>query len=258
MKTSVIKKHILEGLAPYVEEYGYKILKSQFEIVRKDREKSFQWVFINKTPLWDDEKCYTLKLWCNFKKILDVSEKITLKRGGHLIYNCASVDLPVFQKYIDGTGEIKDVTGRPEQADFTLTLLDGVVFDSAENFKQYRHLSPDTPVFIIDDENSYEPVVDYLRTLLPYAAKFFESVDTIEKLDKLYNRLPIRNTPLASVPEHASVGLISAKLTNNPNYEVLKTAYIQYLKENKYDTINTNVFNGVIDLIAYLDTRDFK
>ncbi len=37
MKTSVIKKHILEGLAPYVEEYGFKILESQFEIVRKDK-----------------------------------------------------------------------------------------------------------------------------------------------------------------------------------------------------------------------------
>ncbi|MDE6794658.1 MAG: hypothetical protein K2J63_05065 [Muribaculaceae bacterium] len=55
MKTSVIKKHILGGLAPYVKDYGFKIVKSQFEIVRKDKEKSFRWVFINEKPLWEDE-----------------------------------------------------------------------------------------------------------------------------------------------------------------------------------------------------------
>lgn len=154
MKTSVIKKHILEGLAPYVKDYGFKIVKSQFEIVKKDRDRYFRWVFINEKPLWEDEKLYSLDLWCNFKKILDVSEKITLKQGGHLIYNCASINLLAFKAYIDGKDELTDVAGTPLQDSHCLILLDGVVFNSAENFKRYRNLPPATPVFIIDDEES--------------------------------------------------------------------------------------------------------
>ena len=256
MKTSVIKKHILEGLAPYVKDYGFKIVKSQFEIVRKDKEKSFRWVFINEKPLWEDEKHYSLDLWCNFKKILDVSENIKPKYGVRLINFCAQMNLLAFKAYVDGKVELSDKLHFINPTPSSLILLDGVVFDSAENFKQYRNLPSDTPVFIIDDGDSYKPVVDYLRTLLPYVAMYFDQIDTIEKLDKLYNRLPIQYNPNARWPDdHACVGLIAAKLVNNPNYDILKSAYLQYLKDINY---NEKGIENVKYLIDYLDNPEFK
>ncbi len=255
MKTSVIKKHILEGLAPYVKEYGFKILKSQFEIARKDRNKYFRWVFINERPLWEDEKHYRLVLWGDFKKILEVSDVIKPKNGGKFVNFCTHMNLLAFKSYVDGKAELTNMRHFFYPNPSSLILLDGAVFHSVKKFKQDKELPLAAPVFIIEDEDSFKPVVEYLRTLLPYVAKYFEWMGSIEAIDKFYNRLPIRYNPNVKwAGNHASIGLIAAKLTNNPDYEILKKAYLQYLYDIKYS--NEEQIEDIKLLIEYLDTHD--
>ncbi len=68
MRVLDIRQNFLEGLSSYVEEFGFKILKSGFEIVKKDKEKSFELRFFQTD--WSVEIHLEPCLWINFKPVL--------------------------------------------------------------------------------------------------------------------------------------------------------------------------------------------
>ncbi len=68
MRVLDIKKHFLEGLPSYVEESGFKMLKSGFDIVKKDKEKSFEFLFLRTN--WFAQIRLNPCLWINFKPVL--------------------------------------------------------------------------------------------------------------------------------------------------------------------------------------------
>ncbi len=76
---------------------------------------------------------------------------------------------------------------------------------------------------IYSEEDVYKMVSEVSKYFIEQALPYLESVSSIEKLEQ------ITNSELN--PWKKSIGLILAKLVNNPNYESLKIKYRELLKD---------------------------
>ena len=72
--------------------------------------------------------------------------------------------------------------------------------------------------------------------LLPIALDFLSQYDSIDSIDQLFNTMPIEQySPYCSgLDTHCMVGLISAKLSNNADYENVKRMYQRIVKKRRF------------------------
>ncbi|MDE6336486.1 MAG: hypothetical protein K2L34_07940 [Muribaculaceae bacterium] len=258
MRVLDIRQHFLEGLSSYVEEYGFKMLKSGFEIVKKDKEKSLELRFFQTDWLMEIrlEPC----LWINFKPVFRILKKAGVFDNppyGHLVNNCAQMNLIAYKHYLDNHIPLRDMKCIYGISPYDLILIDGRFCPSVEMYRQHegKSIAEFTPVFRITDEKSYEPVVEYVKDLFQYAIRYFEWLGSLEAINNYYNALPLcMNNPNTIIwPVHIAVGIIAAKLVNKENYEAIKNAYLEFLKHFKSD-----YDNSLLKLIDYLDSPEFK
>ena len=113
-----------------------------------------------------------------------------------------------------------------------------------------------TDRFILsDDEPGYYRLENGMNSLLPLALDFISQHDSIGTIDKLFNMLPIEQySPYCSgLDTHCMVGLISAKLSNNPQYENIKQMYKRIIKQEDFTDEMKSSFS---QLTVYLDNYE--
>jgi hypothetical protein len=84
---------------------------------------------------------------------------------------------------------------------------------------------------------------------------FLSQYESINSIDRLFNNLPIeRYSPYCSgLDTHCMVGLISAKLSNNPKYENIKQMYKRIVKKEDFTDDMKSSFTR---LTVYLDNYE--
>lgn len=254
MKTSVIKKHILDALAPYVKEHGFKTVKKNFSIVKKEKDKEFKIIFLDTN--WGNSIDLEISLWCNFEIIREIAnaEEFIAPNGGHLVYNCAQMNLFAFKKLKEGKIKLSDTLQFSHPKPSSITLIDGQFYHNTTEYEEFGIiLEPKNPVFIIKTDAGITRVIDYIKRLLPYAFEYFNWVGSLEAIDRLYNQLPIQhNVNTITLLSQVAVGLTAAKLTGNPDYDNIKNSYLEVLKQRLNDD------KPLLRLIDYLDSREFS
>lgn len=99
-----------------------------------------------------------------------------------------------------------------------------------------------------DDDSGYNRVENGMKSLLPLALKFLSRYDSVDTIDQLFNTMPIdRYSPYCSgLDTHCMVGLISAKLSHNADYEKIKHMYQRIVeKEDFTDKMKTSFSRAV-------------
>ncbi len=118
-------------------------------------------------------------------------------------------------------------------------------------------------------EKEFYKVLNHVQSLMPTIKEGINEMRTIQDLDKLYNEPPFIEGPRRGIynfwPDGCMIGLIAAKLANNPNYDLLVQVYrnffdslVQKFKRDGDDetTIrnwkagNTDILEAIIDYFA--------
>lgn len=102
IKLSEVKNLLLEGLQPLAEKHGYKIVKSKFAMVRKEKHRTTSLDFL--TYSWNDEIRIRPRVVITHKEINDIVLKLKEKGNiENLKDQCLSMDLLLLQKWYDKT-----------------------------------------------------------------------------------------------------------------------------------------------------------
>ncbi len=145
----------------------------------------------------------------------------------------------------------------PEANDYVFTLNNtfGVLYDHYE--KGYNTVHPPMTE-ILYEANAPKDFDTIVNSMIPFVSKYvvryFNENTSISRADFLLNTEPegfSLHTYLG--PTRAIMGLIAAKLVENPNYELLKKIYVDKMRDatgnNKTDFMKA---------IEYIDTKDQK
>jgi len=243
MKIQEVKTAILEGLKPFAEEIGYKINKGRFGIFSKERNPLTSIDFSYLT--WGFEVQLEPYVRVDYKIIHEICEKC-----GFPLNYCAFINLFLLEE-IHKHGWHKGLRNQMgiDQTD-RLTIT-----ESEFSFEYMRKEKPDARDKIIFKEGDewIERCNAIIASLLPYAVDYINRLSDIEGLDRLYNSFPINyyNPNCVGFDYHCMVGLISAKLAHNPQYDKLKEIYTTIVK--KKDLIE-ETRQSFFRLVDYLDT----
>ena len=220
MKIQDVKKHIFSTLEPFAAANGFKILRGRFALSRKVGSRT-------------DGIFFTYCSWG-----FEVN-----------IFPYVSVD------YGEITTICNDCGFTPNHSAFiNLLLLQRIKLQGFNPDLRWKMQVAKTDRFILSD-NEYD---DYnrldmgLSPLLPIALDFLSQYDSIDSIDRLFNTMPIEQySPYCSgLDTHCMVGLISAKLSNNADYENVKRMYQRIVKKEDFTNEMKSSFSRVV---VYLD-----
>lgn len=223
MKIQDIKKHIFHVLEPFAAANDFKFLKGRFALSRKVGNRT-------------DEIFFTYCSWG-----FEVN-----------IFPYVSVDF----------GEITTVCNDcgfhlNHSAFINLLLLQRIKLQRVNPDLRWKMQVAKTDRFILSDDEpvGYNQLDIGLSPLLPIALDFLSQHDSIDTIDKLFNMLPIEQySPYCSgLDTHCMVGLISAKLSNNPQYENIKQMYKRIVKQEDFTDEMKSSFS---QLTVYLDNYE--
>ena len=243
MKIQEVKNVILEGLKPFAEEIGYKINKGRFGIFSKERNPLTSIDFSYLT--WGFEVQLEPYVRVDYKIIHEICEKC-----GFPLNYCAFINLFLLEE-IHKHGWHKGLRNQMgiDQTD-RLTIT-----ESEFSFEYMRKEKPDARDKIIFKEGDewIERCNAIIASLLPYAVDYINNLSDIEGIDRLYNSFPINynNPNCVGLHVHCMVGLISAKLTHNPQYDKLKDIYTTIMRKEDFSEETRQTFFRLVD---YLDT----
>ena len=216
MKLSDVKQIVLTELTPFAEQHGLEVKKDDFGLFsKKGQNPSVDLSFTYNT-------CgFEVKLFpwvdINFKEISEICEAC----GFNLNY-AAYINLLVLEE-IHKHGWNRNMTYK--------------LFDS--------HIT------LIDGEEGIDKFRETMNRLCPLALEYIKRYSTIEAVDKLYNQPPFDeyNPNCSSLTHRCFIGLIAAKLVNNPEYDHLKKVYSAIIQPSPWMK-NKIAFDR---LIKYLD-----
>jgi hypothetical protein len=209
MKVSEVKKIILNSLIPISDEYNYKINKGNFELVKKGKEYTSALSFTD--VHWFDEVQLKPSIWVD----VEVINEIWKKFDTHISYT-----------YIMNLRELKDWYDLGEVSWEKFQLND---------FDRYKLFNYDNDII-----NASNDIQNLFKT---YGLKYINDFSNVEGVDKLYNSNLLEdnheNPHCAGFQVKSIVGLISAKLSSNPNYKEITEVYSDMLQKHKLeDTMN--------------------
>lgn len=240
MKIAEVKNVILEGLRPFAEMNGYRINKGRFGIFSKENNPKSSIDFVHHT--WDFFVEIIPFVCVKFKDIHEICELC----GFNLNYT-VYIRLLMLEE-IQKHGWYKSLIGKMqiEQTD-RLSLID---YDSwVEDYRKKYPKARDLIIYTGSDD-WIERCNERIGSLLPCAEDFINKYSTIESIDKLYNELPIRRNPYCmGWADHSMIGIISAKLAHNPEYDKIKDTYIRIVKKQTYSEYFRQSFYRAIDYL---------
>lgn len=243
MKIQEVKTAILEGLRPFAEKNGYKIHKGNFGIFSKERNPLTSIDFIYNT--WGFEVQLFPYVKVDYKIIHEICENC-----GFNLNFCAFINLFLLEEiHKHGwSNDLRNQMGIAGTDSLTLT-------ESKLSFEFMRKRYPEARDKIIFKEGDewIERCNDIIGSLLPCAVDYISQLSNIEGLDRLYNSFPINyhNPNCVGFDYHCMVGLISAKLAHNPQYDKLKEIYSAIVKKKDLIEATRQSFFRLVD---YLDT----
>lgn len=243
MKIKDIKEIVLSGLKPFADEHGFKINKGRFSLISKSKNpiSIIEFLYIS----WGFSVELTPLVEIKIQAIHDICEQ----NGFHLNYT-AYIRLFIL-KEIHKHGWHKGLRNQM-QIDKTDSLA---ITDYKEEFEYFREEHPKAKDQIVCTEHDgwIERCNDRIMELMPYALDYIEKYSTIEAIDRLYNTLPInRYDPnCSSIVHHCMIGIISAKLAHNPQYDELKQIYYSIMEK---DNILEEYKQTFLKIIDYLDS----
>lgn len=222
MKIQDVKKHIFHTLEPFAAANDFKFLKGRFALSRKVGNRNDEIFFTYCS--WGFEVNIFPYVSVDFRDITTICNTC----GFHLNHS-AFINLRLLQ-------EIKSNGFNPDL--------------------RWQMQVKNTDRFILsDDEPGYYRLENGMNSLLPLALDFLSQHDSIDTIDKLFNMLPIEQySPYCSgLDTHCMVGLISAKLSNNPQYENIKQMYKRIVKQEDFTDEMKSSFS---QLTVYLDNYE--
>lgn len=198
MKISEIKNELLSTLNPYVLNNGFKVNKTQFCLKRNDKINESQFSF--DYNLWSDE----IHLFPYVQIKNKVIHSICEANNFHLNYT-AFINLFVLKKIYNGT--------------YT---------EDSKWQMQYDRLDR----FVICNNKDLENAGKEMIELLSVGLRYLDVNNNIFAIDKMYNAPPsnIQNPNCSGLDTQCIIGLISAKLAHNENYEQICTYYSNVIK----------------------------
>ena len=220
MKIQDVKKHIFSILEPFAAANGFKILRGRFVLSRKVGSRT-------------DGIFFTYCSWG-----VEVN-----------IFPYVSVD------YGEITTICNDCGFTPNHSAFiNLLLLQRIKLQGFNPDLRWKMQVAQTDRFILSDDepDDYNRLDVGLSPLLPIALDFISQYDRIDSIDRLLNTMPIEQySPYCSgLDTHCMVGLISAKLSNNADYENVKRMYQRIVKKEDFTNEMKSSFSRVV---VYLD-----
>ncbi len=220
MKISEIKSELLSTLKPYVSSQGFKVNKTQFCLKRDGENNECQFSFDYNS--WGDEIHIFPYVQIRNKKIHSICETCDF----HLNYT-AFINLLVLKKIYDGT--------------FTEDTKWKMQYDRQDRF-------------VIFDNSDMEKAKAELIKLLPMGLKYFHDHDDIYAIDKMYNTPPLnkQNPNSSGFDTQCVIGLISAKLAHNGNYEQISSLYSSLIQSEDVLQDTRNKFERIKNLIETL------
>lgn len=85
-----------------------------------------------------------------------------------------------------------------------------------------------------------------LNLIYKYGLNYIEKYSNIKSIDNLYNKNPFDYNPNCSgLNTHCIIGLISAKLSKNENYDKLEKIYSKIVIENDFNEIDKVAFEKI-------------
>lgn len=215
MKIREVKQTVLTELIPFADEYGFRVNKSGFALSSKGRNHLSSIYFTYNT--WGFEINLFPWVSIDFKEIHEICSL-----SGFNLNHVAFVNLYVL-KAIQRYGWNPDLKWKM-QVDLTDRFI------------------------LVDGEDWIIRFREMISDLCDYALKYIEGLQTIESVDRLYNTLPIQkyNPNCSGLDTHCFIGLISAKLSNNPNYHRLKDVYSAIVRNEDFrDDTKESFFHAV-------------
>ena len=201
MRIAAVKQIVLTELTAFAEEHGLKVKKSDFGVSSKrGQNPSYSIYFIHNT--WVDEVDLFPKVCIKFKEIHDICERCGFHLNYTLYFNLLLLE------------EVHKQGGWSSRMQWEM-----------ERYRRER-------IILLDDVEWIDKFRETMNRLCPLAIDYINRYSTIEALDKLYNQFPIDeyNPNCCSSIHHCFIGLIAAKLANNPEYKLIKDVYSAIIK----------------------------
>ena len=224
MKIQDIKNLIFAELEPFATSNGFKIVKSRFALSRRIGNRSEEIWFT--TNAWGFEVHLFPYVSVDFSDITAICNAC----GFHLNHS----------------------------AFINLRLLQAIKSNGFNPDLRWQMQVKNTDRFVLTDNNfacNWLDLNNELLPILPLAVDFMSQYNSIAALDALYNTRPIElYCPYCSgLDTHCMVGLISAKLSRNSDYEDVKQMYQQIVKRENFTVEMKSSFTR---LTAYLDNYE--
>jgi len=218
MKIQDIKNHLFYALEPFAEANGFRTVKSRFALSRKESDRTDEIFFL--TNSWGFEVQIFPCVSVDFRRVTEICNEC----GFHLNYS-VFINLLLLRE-IELHGFNPDMRWQMQ-------------------VKQHDRL------VLSDKYPNYDQLDSNLFPLLPLALKFFSEYHNIKSLDQLYNQRPINQySPYRSgLDTHCMVGIISARLADNPQYEEIKRMYQRIVKKENFRDEMKSSFSQAITLL---------
>lgn len=95
-----------------------------------------------------------------------------------------------------------------------------------------------------------------LNLIYKYGLNYIEKYSNIKSIDNLYNKNPFDYNPNCSgLNTHSIIGLISAKLSKNINYDNLEEIYSKIVRENDFNEIDKVAFEKIKKYLKHFNNE---
>lgn len=213
MKLTEVKNNFLLGFEEFAKEQNFKIVKKDFEI--KKFEKEYTCAFQFDYNYWQDEIHLFPFVAIKINQIHDIC-----KINGYDLNYTAFINLLFLEKYAKNK------------------------YDENTRWKMQYNQKDRFKIFNLKDID--KSVYTTLNLIYKYGLNYIEKYSNIKSIDALYNENPLAYNPNCSgLNTHSIIGLISAKLSKNINYDNLEEIYSKIVRENDFNEIDKVAFEKI-------------
>ena len=213
MKLTEVKNNFLLGFEEFAKEQNFKIVKKDFEI--KKSAKEYACAFQFDYNYWQDEIHLFPFVTIKINQIHDIC-----KINGYDLNYTAFINLLFLEKYAKNK------------------------YDENTHWKMQYNQKDRFKIFSLND---IDKIIDKtLNLIYKYGLNYIEKYSNIKSIDALYNENPLAYNPNCfGLNTHCIIGLISAKLSKNENYDKLEEIYSKIVRENDFNEIDKVAFEKI-------------
>ena len=213
MKLIEVKNNFLLGFEEFAKEQNFKIVKKDFEIKKYEKEYTFAFQF--DYNYWQDEIHLFPFVAIKLNQIHDIC-----KINGYDLNYTAFINLLFLEKYFKNK------------------------YNEDTCWKMQYNQKDRLKIFSLND---IDKIIDKtLNLIYKYGLNYIEKYSNIKSIDALYNENPLAYNPNCSgLNTHSIIGLISAKLSKNINYDNLEEIYSKIVRENDFNEIDKVAFEKI-------------